>query len=443
MFVDKAKIYVKAGDGGNGIVSFRREKYVPAGGPDGGDGGKGGDIVFVASDRVRTLMDFRYKKKYQANNGDNGGRKNKFGKMSPDIVVEVPVGTLIFESKSKKLIADLNVKEQRVIVARGGKGGKGNQHFATPTRQAPTFAQMGRKGDELEIILELKLLADVGLVGYPNVGKSTLLSVTTKANPKIANYHFTTLSPNLGVVEQIKGKSFVMADIPGLIEGASDGIGLGHEFLRHVERTRLVIHVLDFAGSEGRDAFEDFCKINAELSSYSKSLAGKRQIIAANKIDLIYSDEELEQKLSEFKEKILEYRKNSSQREGLSEEMAAEIYEIFPISSATGAGLSDLMNRVTTLLEKIEPEELFSTEDVYIHERKVNEISYSQEAGVFCVEGDYIDRLMYSTNIDDIESVRSFQNALKNKGVIDHLKGMGCSDGDTVRVGGYEFEFYS
>jgi len=424
MFVDVAKIFIKAGDGGNGRVSFRREKYVPDGGPNGGDGGRGGNIVAIASDNIRTLMDYRYKTKYVCESGEDGGKKNMTGKGAEDYFIKVPVGTIIRDFETGKVIADLKEKNQKVILAKGGRGGRGNTHFKTSTRQAPTFAEKGTSGVARTIQLELKLLADVGLLGYPNVGKSTFLAATTKAQPKIANYHFTTLQPNLGVVEAIKGKSFVIADIPGLIEGAKEGIGLGLEFLRHVERTRVLIHVVDVSGLEGRDPYEDFLKINNEVFGYSERLSHRRQIVAANKIDLLY-DQEL---LDTFCDKI--------KKDG---------YEVFPISAATGEGIEPLLNRVTSLLDEIEDEPLVDESDYFVEDidfTDKHEINYFMDGEVYCVAGDYIERLMYSTDIDDIESLRRFQNVLKNKGVFEKLRDMGVEDGDTVRILSFEFEFY-
>lgn len=424
MFVDIAKITIKAGDGGNGRVSFRREKYTPDGGPDGGDGGRGGSVLAVVDEGMRTLMDFRYKRKYVAENGDDGGKKNMSGKASEDLIIKVPQGTIIRDLQTGKVIADLKDLGQRVVLAQGGRGGRGNQHFATPTRQAPTFAEKGTTGVDRSISLELKMLADVGLLGYPNVGKSTFLAATTKAKPKIANYHFTTLQPNLGVVEVVKGKSFVIADIPGLIEGAKEGVGLGLDFLRHVERTRVLIHVVDVSGIEGRDPYEDFCTINAEVFGYNQRLANRTQVVAANKMDLVYDQEIYE----DFKKKIV-----------------ADGYEVFPISAATGEGLDALLSRVTNLLDTVVVEPLIDESDYFVEQINTSnekDIVYFMDGDVYCVEGDYVDRLLYSTNLDEIESLRRFQNALKMSGVFDHLRSMGIEDGDTVRIFDLEFEFY-
>ncbi len=424
MFVDVAKIYIKAGDGGNGKVSFRREKYVPDGGPDGGDGGRGGNVVAVVDDGMRTLMDFRYKHKYVCLNGEDGGKKKMTGKDAENLIIKVPQGTIIRDADTGKVIVDMKEKGQKAILATGGRGGRGNTHFTTSTRQAPNFSEKGRSGSERNITLELKMLADVGLLGYPNVGKSTFLAATTKATPKIANYHFTTLQPNLGVVEAIKGKSFVIADIPGLIEGAKEGIGLGLEFLRHVERTKVLIHVVDVSGIEGRDPYEDFCTINNEVFGYNERLATRKQVVAANKTDLLFDDEALKV----FTEKI-----------------EADGYQVFPISAATGTGIDPLLNYVTELLDSIEDTPLIDEEDYFVEEIDLtneNEVKYFKDDDVYCVEGDYIERLLFSTNLTDIESLRRFQNVLKNKGVFDHLREMGVEDGDTVRIFDLEFEFY-
>ncbi|MBE0449836.1 MAG: GTPase ObgE [Clostridia bacterium] len=425
MFVDVAKIHIKAGNGGNGRVSFRREKYVPDGGPDGGDGGRGGSIVAYVDSSMRTLMDFRYKTKYFAEPGEDGGKKKMTGKTSEDLVISVPQGTIIRDLNTGKVIADLKEPGQRVVLAVGGKGGKGNWHYATPTRQAPTFAEKGFNGVERSISLELKMLADVGLLGYPNVGKSTFLAATTKAKPKIANYHFTTLQPNLGVVEAIKGKSFVLADIPGLIEGAKEGVGLGLEFLRHVERTKILIHVVDISGHEGREPYEDFCIINKEVFGYSDRLSTRKQVVAANKMDLLEDNEVYEA----FKAKI-----------------EADGYPVFPISAATGEGVDALLNYVTTMLDSIEDEPLIDEEDYFVEDldiSDVNEIKFFKDEDVYCVEGQFIERILYSTDLTDIESLRRFQNVLKLRGVFDHLREMGIEDGDTVRIFEIEFEFYA
>lgn len=424
MFVDKAEIFVKSGKGGDGRVSFRREKYVPDGGPDGGDGGKGGSIYALVDSSMRTLMDFRYKRKYAADPGENGGKKNRFGKDADDLIIKVPPGTIIKDKETGRVIADMTEPGDKKVIALGGKGGKGNTHFKNAVRQAPTFAQQGRKGQEMTIVLELKLLADVGLVGYPNVGKSTLLSVLTKASPKIANYHFTTLKPNLGVVEVVKGKSFVLADIPGLIEGASEGVGLGHDFLRHVERTKLLVHVVDVSGCEGRDPIEDFDKINEELSSYDERLSGKVQVIAANKTDIIYDETVFE---------------------GFVKEMTSRGYKVFPISAATQRGVVELMQYVTNELDNIEDVVLVDIDEHAVYEvetDKNQEIYYEVESDVYTVSGTPIERLVYSTDFNDVESLRRFQNVLMKMGVFERLREMGIEDGDTVKIFDFEFDYY-
>ncbi len=424
MFVDKAKISIKAGNGGNGKISFRREKYVPNGGPDGGDGGKGGDVVFEVDESMRTLMDFRYKRKHSATNGDDGGAIDMFGSSADDCVIKVPPGTVIREVESGFVIADLKKPGERFIAAKGGKGGKGNVHFATATRQAPRFAQPGGKGDELSVELELKLIADVGLLGFPNVGKSTFLSVVTSARPKIANYHFTTLHPNLGVVDLGEGRSFVLADIPGIIEGAHEGVGLGIDFLRHVERTKILVHVVDTSGIEGRDPLDDFNKINEELKMYSPKLALKPQILACNKMDIPESEENIE---------VL--RKN----------LEGRVQGIYPISAATKQGLKPLLERIWTEL-MIAPVEEEIEEVVLLSKIKdPDDKGFTVEVvdNVFVVEGPSIERLLESTNIDDNDSLKFFQKMLHKKGIVSELKKHGIEDGDAVRMYALEFEFYN
>jgi len=425
MFVDKAEIFIKSGKGGDGRVSFRREKYVPDGGPDGGDGGRGGDIFAVVDPSMRTLMDFRYKRKYVADPGGNGGKKNMYGKDAESLIIKVPAGTIIRDKETGHVIADMVEAGEKKLLAKGGSGGRGNTHFKNSVRQAPTFAQQGRKGYETTIILELKMLADVGLVGYPNVGKSTMLSVLTKASPKIANYHFTTLKPNLGVVEVVKGKSFVLADIPGLIEGASEGIGLGHEFLRHVERTKLLVHVVDVSGLEGRDPIVDFETINGELSQYDERLKGKVQVVAANKTDLLFDQEKLDTFMKYMDDKGI---------------------KVFPISAATQEGVTELMQYVTMALDDIEDVVLVDPEDlekIYtLQDDKRSVIEYSMDGDVYVVGGTPIERLVYSTDFNDVESLRRFQNILMKEGVFEELRQMGIEDGDTVRIFDFEFDYY-
>ncbi len=420
MLVDIAKITIEAGSGGNGAVSFHREKYVAAGGPDGGDGGNGGNVVFVADKTLATLMDFRYKKKYKAENGTQGAAARCNGKNGADIIIKVPCGTIIRNINTDRIIADLTSDGDSFVAAKGGRGGWGNAHFATPTRQVPKFAKPGLKGEFKEIQLELKLIADVGLIGFPNVGKSTLLSVISAAKPKIANYHFTTLEPNLGVVSISPENSFIVADIPGLIEGASDGIGLGHDFLRHVERTRMLIHVVDVSGIEGRNPIEDFDKINSELEKYSEILLGKLQIVAANKTDLGMYPELLD----EFKEEM--------QRRGIT---------VFEISAATNKGVRELMNYTYTKLSEIPKEEFCEVVEDIAPTYSDELFTVHIEDGVYCVEGGYISYLIDSTNFDDYESVNYFQDALRRKGIIEALEKEGIKEGDIVRLYEIEFEF--
>ena len=423
MFVDQAKIYIKAGDGGDGAVSFHREKYVAAGGPDGGDGGKGGDIVFVVDDNISNLIDFRYKRKYVAEKGQNGSGKNCSGRNAQDLVVKVPRGTVVREIKSGRILADLSTDEP-VVIAHGGKGGRGNAHFATSTRQIPKFAKPGFRGDEYEVMLELKLIADVGLVGFPNVGKSTLISVVSAAKPKIANYHFTTLTPVLGVVKIEEGKSFVMADIPGLIEGASEGVGLGHEFLRHVERCRLIVHVIDVSGSEGRDPIEDFKAINHELENFSMELAEAPQIVAANKSDMATPEQ-------------VERLRNYVEDQGLL---------FYEISAATTKGTKELMYGVWERLSVPPPVKQFEAQPLTQEELDDKLISKKDfrvtvEDGVYFVEADWLLDILRTANMDDYSSLQYFQNVLRTSGIIDKLEEMGIEEGDTVSIFDFEFEY--
>lgn len=423
MFVDQAKIYIKAGDGGDGAVSFHREKYVAAGGPDGGDGGKGGNIVFVVDDNISNLIDFRYKRKYIAEKGQNGSGKNCSGRNAPDVVVKVPRGTVVRELKTGRILADLSTDEP-VVIAHGGKGGRGNAHFATSTRQIPKFAKPGFRGDEYEVMLELKLIADVGLVGFPNVGKSTLISVVSAAKPKIANYHFTTLTPVLGVVKIEEGKSFVMADIPGLIEGASEGVGLGHEFLRHVERCRLIVHVIDVSGSEGRDPIEDFEAINHELENFSIELAEAPQIVAANKSDMA-TPEQIE--------RLREY----------VEDKGLLFYEI---SAATTKGTKELMFGVWDRLSVLPPVKQFEAQPLTQEELDDKLVSKKDfrvtvEDGVYFVEADWLWDILRTADMEDYSSLQYFQNVLRTSGIIDKLEEMGIDEGDTVSIFDFEFEY--
>ncbi len=420
MFVDIAEIHIKAGNGGNGLISFRREKYVPDGGPDGGDGGKGGSIIFKADKGLTTLMDFRYRKEYKAQNGGDGKARNRSGRKGDDLTVLVPVGTIIRDKESGKIIKDMSEDGEEFVAAKGGNGGWGNAHFATPSRQAPKFAKTGIPGRERDVALELKLLADVGLVGFPNVGKSTLLSVVSDARPKIANYRFTTLEPNLGVVN-VGDKSFVLADIPGLIEGANEGIGLGHEFLRHIERTRLIIHVVDVSGTEGRDPIDDFEKINNELALYSAELVGRPQIVAANKTDIITDPASLES----FKKYI--------EGKGL---------RLFEISAAGKKGVRELMRYTASVLDTLEPPAVYESELTDEEEPiAAEDFTVSRDNETYVVEGPYIEKLLRGVNFEDDESLQYFQRALRRKGVIDALRAKGCGEGSSVRMYGIEFDF--
>lgn len=422
MFTDYVKIIVKSGDGGDGAISFRREKYVAAGGPDGGDGGKGGDVYFTVDPDANTLIDFRFKKKFKAESGKNGEGNHRYGKSGDDLYIKVPLGTVIKDAESGKVLADLCEKGQTEKVFPGGRGGKGNSHFATSTRQAPHFSQGGEKGIEKEIILELKLLADVGLIGFPNVGKSTFLSAVTSATPKIADYHFTTLEPNLGVVKSEYGDSFVIADIPGIIEGASDGTGLGLQFLRHIERTRLLLHVIDASGVEGRNPVEDFNTINNELKNYSEKLSKRTQIIVANKADLIQDETEYKKLEKLAKEK------------GLA---------IFKISGVTGQGVKKLLDYVSKILKTLPKEELVEIEDRKVYELEdKDEFTITREDGMFVVDGPGVQRIMRKVNLEDNESMYYFQKCLEQLGVNKKLKEAGVQEGDTVKVVDWELEWY-
>ena len=423
MFVDIAKIQLRAGKGGDGAVAFRREKFEPSGGPFGGDGGNGGSIILEVDGGIRTLMDFKYRKHYQAENGENGMTKKQYGKKGNDLILKVPPGTLVKDEHSGKVIVDLKEDGETFVIVKGGRGGKGNAKFATSTRQAPRFAEAGGKGEERFIILELKLIADVGLVGFPNVGKSTLLSILSAAKPKIANYPFTTLKPNLGVVRIDEGKSFVIADIPGLIEGAHQGAGLGHEFLRHVERTKLIVHLIDASGIDGRNPIEDFYKINEELIKYSSKISEKPQIIVANKMDLDLSKEWYD---------------------NIKNELGKEGYELYPISAVTGEGVKKLKYAIWDKLSTIETSYETFDEPIEYDEIQevVDDIIVRLDDGKYIVEGDLIEKILYSTNFDDIDSLRYFQNTLRRKRIIDELKRLGVTESDVVYICGYEFEFF-
>ena len=426
MFADRAKIIIKSGKGGNGHVSFRREKYVPNGGPDGGDGGKGGDVIFVVDSGLNTLTDYRHRRKFAAEPGEEGGKKNCHGKNGADLILKVPEGTIIKDAESGKVIADMSGDNKRVTILRGGRGGLGNQHFATSTMQAPKYAQPGQEAIEIEVALELKVIADVGLVGFPNVGKSTLLSRVTNAQPKIANYHFTTLQPNLGVVDMEDGFGFVIADIPGLIEGASEGIGLGHEFLRHIERTKVMIHIVDAAGTEGRDPISDIKAINKELEAYNPELLKKPQVIAANKIDAIYGDEN----------EIIK---------GLREEFETEGIKVFPISAVSGEGLKELLYEVKNLLatcpkettvyeQEFDPELNFFKDEPYTIE--------IDKDGAYVVEGPKIEKMLGYTNIESEKGFLFFQRFMKEQNILKELEEKGIQEGDTVKMYGHAFDYY-
>ena len=426
MFADRAQIYIKSGKGGDGHVSFRRELYVPNGGPDGGDGGRGGDIIFEVDKGLNTLYEFRHNRNYKAQPGEDGGKKNKHGKNGEDLIIKVPEGTVIREVETGKVVADMSGDNQRVTVLNGGRGGKGNQHYATPTMQAPKYAQPGQQAMELNVILELKVIADVGLVGFPKVGKSTLLSRVTNAQPKIANYHFTTLNPNLGVGDLPGGKGFVIADIPGLIEGASEGVGLGHEFLRHIERTKVIIHMVDAASVEGRDPIADIKAINAELEAYNPDLLNRPQVIAANKIDAIYGE-------------------SNTIIDDIKKEFEPEI-KVYPISAVSGKGLKELLYHVREMLDEFDdaptvfeqeydPKQFFdNVEDPYTVE-KIKD-------GLYSIEGPRIERMLGYTNLESEKGFVFFQNFMKENGILDELEALGITDGDTVKIYGHEFDYY-
>lgn len=422
MFIDVANISIKAGKGGNGCVAFRREKYEPMGGPAGGDGGDGGSIVLMADESLRTLMDFRYKRHYQAENGQDGRNKKQYGSDGHDLILKVPVGTLVKDKDTGIVLADLRENNQIYICAKGGRGGKGNTKFKNSIRRTPRFAEPGTKGEEREITLELKLIADVGLIGFPNVGKSTILASVSSAKPKIANYHFTTLKPNLGVVRIGEEHSYVMADIPGLIEGASEGAGLGHEFLRHVERTKLLLHVIDVSGQEDRNPIEDFNKINEELRDYSKKLSQKKQIVVLNKIDILQSKENLDN--------IRAYLNKD--------------YEIIEISAATGEGIEKLKKTAYERLLQVEEDIVFVDEDIaedFYEKKEKDTIVVTKEKDYYLAEGEFLERLVNSTNFDDYESFGYFQKVLLDKGVIERLRQAGAREGDLISVCGVEFDF--
>jgi len=420
MFVDRAEIRIRAGKGGDGCVAFHREKYVAAGGPSGGDGGRGGNVVFVADTNKTTLLEFKYKTKYYAPDGQNGQTKRCTGKTADDLIIKVPLGTVIKEKHTGRIMADIS-DDQPVTLAKGGNGGWGNSHFATATRQIPRFAKPGLPGEEFDLVLELKLLADVGLVGFPNVGKSTLISVVSAARPKIANYHFTTLVPTLGVVKYDEENSFVMADIPGLIEGASEGVGLGHEFLRHVERCRLIVHVVDVSGCEGRDPIEDFDLINKELANFSEELSERPMIVAANK-----SDSATEEQIEAF-----------------CSEMRDRGYKVFSISAAGRQGIQPLLDEIARQLSELPPVLRYEPEPVPVEVIPESGRSFEirKEDGVYYIEADWLARILYGANMDDYESLQYFQRVLRSSGIIDRLEEMGVEENDTIDIDGFQFDY--
>ena len=430
MFSDRARIFIKSGKGGDGHVSFRRELYVPDGGPDGGNGGRGGDIIFEVDKGLNTLGDFRHNSKYIARSGEEGGKRRCTGKDGENLIIKVPEGTVIYDDESGKVIADMSGENMRETILKGGRGGKGNMNYATATMQAPQYAQPGQDAQELWVRLELKVIADVGLVGFPNVGKSTFLSRVTNARPKIANYHFTTLNPNLGVVDIDGGKGFVIADIPGLIEGASEGVGLGHQFLRHIERTKVIIHIVDAASTEGRDPIADIKAINAELEAYNPDLLKRPQVIAANKIDAIYDDGS--------GTNPVELIKAAFEPEGI---------KVYPISAVTGQGVKELLYAVRELLDNFPDDVVIFEKEFDVDELLDNSDDnynvYIDENGVFIVEGERIDKMLGYTNLESEKGFNFFQKFMKSSGAIDRLEELGIEEGDTVRVGDYlEFDYY-
>ena len=430
MFADRAKIYVKSGKGGDGHVSFRREKYVPNGGPDGGDGGHGGDVIFEVDEGLNTLTDFRHIRKYQAQNGEEGGKKNCRGKNGQDIIIKVPAGTVIKEAESGKVITDMSGDNKRIVLLKGGRGGNGNQHYATSTMQAPKYAQPGQPAKELELFMELKVIADVGLVGFPNVGKSTFLTQVSNARPKVANYHFTTLNPHLGVVDLQDAKGFVIADIPGLIEGASEGVGLGFEFLRHIERTKVIIHIVDAASTEGRDPVEDIYAINKELEAYNPEIAKRPQVIAANKTDMIYSDAETEDPV-----------------ERIRKEFEPKGIKVYSISAISGKGIRELLYYVRNMLDQVDDtpvvfEQEFFPEFMLSDSDEPYTVIYDEEEDEYVVEGPRIEKMLGYTNLESEKGFTFFQNFLKLNGILEELEALGIQEGDTVRMYGLAFDYY-
>lgn len=427
MFADSAKVYIRSGKGGDGHVSFRRELYVPAGGPDGGDGGDGGDLIFEVDEGLNTLNEFRHVRKYSAQDGESGGKRNCHGSDGSDRIIKVPEGTIIKDYKTGMVITDMSHDNRREVILKGGRGGKGNQHYATPTMQMPKYAQPGQSAKELEIVLELKVIADVGLVGFPNVGKSTLLSRVSNARPKIANYHFTTLNPNLGVVNLEGTDGFVIADIPGLIEGASEGVGLGHEFLKHIERTRVLIHLIDAASSEGRDPIQDIKTINQELLAYNPDLLKRPQVIAANKTDLFYGSEE---------ETVITLLKEEFEDQGI---------RVFPISAVSGRGVRELLYYVKELLSQTSKEPIIFEREFYTDQLEPSSEPYTvtkEEERLFVVEGPRIERMLGYTNLDSEKGFEFFQKFLKINGILDELEALGIEEGDTVKMYGLQFDYY-
>jgi GTP-binding protein len=429
MFADRARIFVRSGKGGDGHVSFRREKYVTNGGPDGGDGGRGGDVIFKVDEGLNTLIDFRNIRKYKAENGEDGGKKNCRGKDGNDIIIKVPEGTVIKEAESGKVITDMSGVNREVVLLKGGRGGNGNQHYATSTMQAPKYAQPGQPAKELELILELKVIADVGLVGFPNVGKSTFLSRVTNARPKIANYHFTTLNPNLGVVDLDGTKGFVIADIPGLIEGASEGVGLGHEFLRHIERTKVIIHIVDAAGTEGREPIQDIYAINKELEAYNADISSRPQVIAANKLDVM-TKEDADAAVAAIKA-----------------EFEPKGIQVYPISAVSGQGVKELLYHVNEMLENIGEEVTVFEQEYFPEEELLNSeepytVTYDDENDEYVIEGPRIEKMLGYTNLESEKGFRFFQNFLKDTGILEELEALGIQEGDTVRMYGLSFDYY-
>lgn len=429
MFADRARIYVRSGKGGDGHVSFRREKYVPSGGPDGGDGGNGGSVILEIDDGLNTLTDYRHVRKYHAQDGENGNKRNCRGKSGEDLILKVPEGTVVKEAESGKVIVDMSGENRRFVLLTGGRGGNGNQHYATSTMQAPKYAQPGQPAKELELLLELKVIADVGLVGFPNVGKSTFLTQVSNARPKIANYHFTTLNPHLGVVDLADAKGFVIADIPGLIEGASEGVGLGYEFLRHIERTKVIIHIVDAASTEGRDPVEDIYAINKELEAYNPDIAKRPQVIAANKTDMIY-ERDLDQVLK------------------LKEEFEPKGIRVFPISAISGKGIRELLYYVREMLDKLDDKPVVFEQEFFPeymmggNEDEPYTISYDEDKQEYVVEGPRIEKMLGYTNLDSEKGFTFFQNFLKINGILDELEALGIQEGDTVRMYGLAFDYY-